>query len=535
MGGLVGDTDEMMKMCRDTSNELRNSLNTVILPLGRVDVGLSRHRSLLFKVLADRINLPCMLVKGTLYTSTDDGAVHWIKIDDGSEYIIGLTSASGTLIPAEVHRSPLLDSTLGAGGFSGSSGSINKLSLVLHQVAMTQDVLPEVDEIPKAHRSRLEEAIPVGFQPKHHSEHKFEKLVPSEYMPTEASPFSVEGSWLAQEYKSTEKAVLLESGASPPPNSNNYWPNNELLIIHYVLNQKIEGLGLAAIEANSASPNESPGATILPGITKASEADTPETGGASYPKISEEYSLSAVFDSSKEKVGCHEDLSRMKGLLSVQAMKASLDGSRLPSRLPPCVHFLPPVFAPDFYAINAVQEIKLACVVVELWFGLILGSITTYCPSHADSLEQNVADACPPKVANSAVAPSGLLDTISIGLAMDVYGLNSNIGVYGCAWLYRDGYAGGIAEMVGMRCLICTTTDTLAVATMDIGTAIRSSVHLSLVFPSILVSCTYNPTVHPYGFPVMALMSAISAARKMFEDGTDQKIKIKKFRSHVGV
>ncbi|GMH20514.1 hypothetical protein Nepgr_022355 [Nepenthes gracilis] len=489
MGGLVGDTDEMMKRCRVTSNELRNSLNTVILPLGRVDVGLSRHRSLLFKVLADWINLPCMLVKGSLYTGTDDGAVHWIKIDDGS-----------------------------------SSRSINKLSLVLHQVAMTQEVLPEVDEIPKAHRSRLEEAIPVGFQPKHHSEHKFEKLVPSKYMPTEASPFSVEGSWLAQEYKSTEKAVLLESGASPPPDSNNYWPNNELLIIHYVLNKKIEGLGLAAIEANSGIPNESPGAAILPGITKASEADTPETdGGASYPKIFEEYSLSAVFDSSNAKIGYREDLSRMKGLLSVQAMKESLDGSRLPPR----VHLLPPVFAPDFYAINAVQEIKLACVVVELWFGLILGSITTYCPSHADSLEQNVAD----RVANSAVAPSGLLGTISIGLAMDVYGPNSNIGVYGCAWLYMDGYAGGIAEMVGMRYLICTMTDTLAVATMNIGIVVRSSVHLSLVFPSILVSCTSNPTVHPYGFPAMTLMSAISAARKMFEDGTDQK----KFRSHVGV
>ncbi|GMG99274.1 hypothetical protein Nepgr_001114 [Nepenthes gracilis] len=291
MGGLVGDTDEMMKRCRVTSNELRNSLNTVILPLGCVDVGLSRHRSLLFKVLADRINLPCMLVKGSLYTGTDDGVVHWIKIDDGSEYIIGSTSASGTLIPAEVPRSLLLDSTLGAGGFSGSSGSINKLSLVLHQVAM--------------HRK---------------------------------------------------------------------------------------------------------------------------------------------------------------------------------------------------FCLRLMRSLRLT-----------------------DDLEQNVADACPPVVANPAVAPSGLLDTISIGLAMDVYGANNNIGVYGCAWLCMDGYAGGIAEIVGMRYLICTTTDTLVVATMDIGIVVRSSVHLSPVFPSIRASCTSNPTVHPYGFPSMTLMSAISAARKMFEDGTDQK------------
>nr|POE44648.1 isoform 3 of dead-box atp-dependent rna helicase 15 [Quercus suber] len=35
------------------------------------------------KVLADRINLPCMLVKGSYYTGSDDGAVNFIKIDDG--------------------------------------------------------------------------------------------------------------------------------------------------------------------------------------------------------------------------------------------------------------------------------------------------------------------------------------------------------------------------------------------------------------------------------------------------------------------
>ncbi|GMH19486.1 hypothetical protein Nepgr_021327 [Nepenthes gracilis] len=112
--------------------------------------------------------------------------------------------------------------------------------------------------------SRLEEAIPVGFQPKHHSEHKFEKLVPSEYMPIKHHHSLLKDRGLAQEYK--------------------------------------KRLGLAAIEANSESPNESPGATILPGITKASEADTPETGGDSSQKISEEYPLPTVIDSSNERL-----------------------------------------------------------------------------------------------------------------------------------------------------------------------------------------------------------------------------------------
>ncbi|KAI7741589.1 hypothetical protein M8C21_019866 [Ambrosia artemisiifolia] len=53
-------------------------------------------------VLADKINLACSLVKGSYYTGTDDGAVNFIKIDNGSEYIIDLMGAPGTLIPVEV-------------------------------------------------------------------------------------------------------------------------------------------------------------------------------------------------------------------------------------------------------------------------------------------------------------------------------------------------------------------------------------------------------------------------------------------------
>jgi sterile alpha motif and leucine zipper-containing kinase AZK len=82
MGGPVENADEALRRWMLRSYELRNSLNTTILPLGRVNVGLARHRALLFKVLADRINLPCMLVKGSYYTGTDDGAVNLIKLDD---------------------------------------------------------------------------------------------------------------------------------------------------------------------------------------------------------------------------------------------------------------------------------------------------------------------------------------------------------------------------------------------------------------------------------------------------------------------
>ncbi|PIN13257.1 Tyrosine kinase [Handroanthus impetiginosus] len=102
MGGPVSDVEEMFRRWRKKNHELRICLNSIILPLGSLDIGHSRQRALLFKVLADRINLPCKLVKGSYYTGTDEGAVNLIKLDDGSEYIIDLMSAPGTLIPAEV-------------------------------------------------------------------------------------------------------------------------------------------------------------------------------------------------------------------------------------------------------------------------------------------------------------------------------------------------------------------------------------------------------------------------------------------------
>ncbi|XP_010242197.1 PREDICTED: serine/threonine-protein kinase EDR1-like [Nelumbo nucifera] len=110
MGGPVSDADEMLRRWTARSYELRNSLNTIILPLGCLDVGLSRHRALLFKVLADRVNLPCRLVKGSYYTGTDEGAVNLIKIDCESEYIIDLMGAPGTLIPAEIPNSHIQSS-----------------------------------------------------------------------------------------------------------------------------------------------------------------------------------------------------------------------------------------------------------------------------------------------------------------------------------------------------------------------------------------------------------------------------------------
>nr|CAB3446137.1 unnamed protein product [Digitaria exilis] len=135
MGGVVEDADGMNREWSFKSRELSLQLNSVVLPLGSLRVGLSRHRSLLFKVLADRVNLPCKLVKGICYTGTDEGAVNLVKVDYVStEYIIDLMGAPGTLIPSDISGSQFQDSNNNQLGSDAIEESVAELCLALEQI-----------------------------------------------------------------------------------------------------------------------------------------------------------------------------------------------------------------------------------------------------------------------------------------------------------------------------------------------------------------------------------------------------------------
>ncbi|KAI8022086.1 Serine/threonine-protein kinase EDR1 [Camellia lanceoleosa] len=102
MGGPVKDANIMLARWMEISTELRTSLHTSVLPIGSLKIGLSRHRALLFKVLADNVGLPCRLVKGSHYTGVEDDAVNIIKLANESEFLVDLMGAPGTLIPADI-------------------------------------------------------------------------------------------------------------------------------------------------------------------------------------------------------------------------------------------------------------------------------------------------------------------------------------------------------------------------------------------------------------------------------------------------
>ncbi|KAL6605894.1 hypothetical protein ACP70R_041547 [Stipagrostis hirtigluma subsp. patula] len=101
MGGPVFDPESMLLKYRNMSSSLRAGIRSAVMPVGRLKVGLARHRALLFKVLADSLDVPCRLVKGRQYTGSDDGALNIVKFNDGREYIVDLMSDPGTLIPSD--------------------------------------------------------------------------------------------------------------------------------------------------------------------------------------------------------------------------------------------------------------------------------------------------------------------------------------------------------------------------------------------------------------------------------------------------
>ncbi|KAE9612462.1 putative protein kinase TKL-CTR1-DRK-2 family [Lupinus albus] len=100
MGGSasVGE-DDFVSSWRDCSNDLKDCLGSVVVPIGSLSVGLCRHRAILFKVLADAIDLPCRIAKGCKYCKSDDAAscLVWFGHVNDREYLVDLLEKPGYL------------------------------------------------------------------------------------------------------------------------------------------------------------------------------------------------------------------------------------------------------------------------------------------------------------------------------------------------------------------------------------------------------------------------------------------------------
>lgn len=98
MGGSAGTGEgDFVPFWRERSDDLKDCLGSVVLPIGSLSVGLCRHRALLFKVLADAIDLPCRIAKGCKYCRRADATSCLVRFGLDREYLVELVGKPGYL------------------------------------------------------------------------------------------------------------------------------------------------------------------------------------------------------------------------------------------------------------------------------------------------------------------------------------------------------------------------------------------------------------------------------------------------------
>ncbi|XP_072970936.1 serine/threonine-protein kinase CTR1-like isoform X2 [Typha angustifolia] len=98
MGGVAFIEEcELLPRWKDCSEFLKANSGSVVLPVGRLSVGLCRHRAILFKTLADSVNLPCRVVRGCKYCKSDDATSCLVRFGLEREYLVDLVGDPGNL------------------------------------------------------------------------------------------------------------------------------------------------------------------------------------------------------------------------------------------------------------------------------------------------------------------------------------------------------------------------------------------------------------------------------------------------------
>ncbi|KAF9598701.1 hypothetical protein IFM89_029951 [Coptis chinensis] len=98
MGGAASTGEySLISRWKDCSDILKDCLDSIVFPIGSVSIGLCRDRALLFKVLADFIDLPCRVAKGCKYCRRDDAASCLVRFGVNKEYLVDLIEKPGCL------------------------------------------------------------------------------------------------------------------------------------------------------------------------------------------------------------------------------------------------------------------------------------------------------------------------------------------------------------------------------------------------------------------------------------------------------
>ncbi|CAK9168074.1 unnamed protein product [Ilex paraguariensis] len=145
MGGAASTgEDELVPIWKVCSDDLKDCLGSIVLPIGSLSVGLCSHRALLFKVLADTIDLPCRIAKGCKYCTRDDASSCLVRFGFNREYLVDLIGKPGCLCePDSVLNGPSsisISSPLHFPRFRGVERTVDFRSLAKQYFADSQSL-----------------------------------------------------------------------------------------------------------------------------------------------------------------------------------------------------------------------------------------------------------------------------------------------------------------------------------------------------------------------------------------------------------
>jgi hypothetical protein len=114
-GGISTHEEEIRSRWLASSARAKAGCRSIVIPLGSLDAGTSRHRALLFKLLADSLNLRCQLVKGKFFGGADDSSINMVTVSE-QQYLLDLMSYPGRLVHPEEYATLARRRSGGAGG-----------------------------------------------------------------------------------------------------------------------------------------------------------------------------------------------------------------------------------------------------------------------------------------------------------------------------------------------------------------------------------------------------------------------------------
>ena len=89
LGGACSHAELLERYPREAAR-VKQANNSVVMHIGQLRVGLSRHRALLLKVLADSCQLPCRILRGEFYLGKSPFLsplpplkLGWVRVDSG--------------------------------------------------------------------------------------------------------------------------------------------------------------------------------------------------------------------------------------------------------------------------------------------------------------------------------------------------------------------------------------------------------------------------------------------------------------------